>query len=68
MFRGGWRQAGVLAACGLSALEDYDVRLRSDHENAKLFADIITQVTGEEMELFLFFNSYYANSSLKSQG
>ena len=33
------RQAGVLAACGLVALEEEVPRLAGDHENAALLAD-----------------------------
>lgn len=33
---GGWRQAGILAAAGIYALEHNVVRLQEDHDNAKL--------------------------------
>ena len=36
---GGMRQAGVLAAAGLIALEDMTTRLAEDHANARLLAD-----------------------------
>ncbi|HEV3475830.1 MAG TPA: GntG family PLP-dependent aldolase [Actinomycetota bacterium] len=36
---GGWRQAGVLAACGLVALEDGPGRLAQDHANARRLAE-----------------------------
>jgi threonine aldolase len=36
---GGWRQAGVLAAAGLYALDHHVERLADDHENAKVIAD-----------------------------
>ncbi len=39
MFGGGMRQAGVLAAAGLLALEQSPKRLHVDHENAKRLAD-----------------------------
>ena len=35
---GGWRQAGVLAAAGLHALEQHVERLAEDHEHARLLA------------------------------
>jgi threonine aldolase len=35
---GGWRQAGMLAAAGLYALEHHIERLAEDHANAKLLA------------------------------
>jgi threonine aldolase len=36
---GGWRQAGVLAAAGLHALEHHIDRLEDDHANARLLAE-----------------------------
>ena len=38
LFGAGWRQAGVLAAAGLIALEEGPTRLAADHENAKELA------------------------------
>lgn len=38
MLGGGMRQTGVLAACGIIALEKMVGRLHEDHENAKLLA------------------------------
>lgn len=38
---GGMRQAGIIAAAGLYALEHNVQRLHVDHENAKHFADIL---------------------------
>lgn len=38
---GGWRQAGVLAAAGLYALEHNVERLADDHAKARLFADAL---------------------------
>jgi threonine aldolase len=38
---GGMRQAGILAAAGLIALEESPARLCEDHENARLIADIL---------------------------
>jgi threonine aldolase len=43
---GGMRQAGVIAAAGLVALEHMTERLRDDHANAKLLAEGINQVPG----------------------
>lgn len=37
----GWRQAGVLAAAGLYAIENHIERLAEDHENAAMIARII---------------------------
>ena len=39
MLGGGMRQAGVIAAAGLVALEEGPARLASDHANAKLLAE-----------------------------
>ena len=41
---GGMRQAGVLAAAGLIALEEMPKRLREDHANAKLLAESLAQI------------------------
>jgi len=38
---GGMRQAGILAAAGLIALEESPARLCEDHENARLIAEIL---------------------------
>ncbi|KAJ1561425.1 Threonine aldolase, partial [Cladochytrium tenue] len=39
MLGGGWRQAGILAAAGLYAIEHHWANLQRDHEHAKLLAD-----------------------------
>ena len=44
MFGGGMRQAGVVAAAGLIALEKSPARLHIDHENAKFLAEGIAQI------------------------
>ena len=46
MVGGGWRQAGVLAACGLIALDGFEARIALDHYNATLFANKIKQIPG----------------------
>ena len=43
---GGMRQAGVLAAAGLIALEEMPARLHEDHANAKLLANSLAQLEG----------------------
>jgi threonine aldolase len=43
---GGMRQAGVLAAAGLIALEKMPLRLKEDHENAQLMARGLAQTSG----------------------
>ena len=39
MFGGGMRQAGILAAAGIYALENNITRLREDHLNAQSLAN-----------------------------
>jgi threonine aldolase len=43
---GGMRQAGVLAAAGLIALEEMPKRLCEDHANAKLLAEGLAKIDG----------------------
>jgi len=43
---GGMRQAGVLAAAGLIALERMPARLPEDHANARLLADGLARIPG----------------------
>ncbi len=43
---GGMRQAGILAAAGLIALEEMPQRLHEDHANAKLLAEALATVEG----------------------
>jgi threonine aldolase len=40
------RQAGVLAACGLIALEKMSGRLAEDHENARFLGDRLAGIQG----------------------
>jgi threonine aldolase len=44
MLGGGMRQAGVLAAAGLIALEKMPARLCEDHENARRLADLLANI------------------------
>lgn len=46
MLGGGMRQAGVLAAAGLIALEDGPKRLHIDHANAKFLATGLAEIPG----------------------
>ena len=46
MFGGGMRQAGVIAAAGLIALEKSPARLHIDHENARFLAEGVAQIPG----------------------
>lgn len=47
---GGMRQAGVLAAAGLVALEKSPSRLHVDHENAKLLAEGLASLPGIRLD------------------
>jgi len=48
LFGGGMRQAGIIAAPGLLALENVD-RLEEDHENAAILADGLAGIEGLEV-------------------
>lgn len=48
---GGMRQAGVLAAAGLIALDCMVDRLAEDHANARLLAESLAQVPGVSVDL-----------------
>ena len=50
MFGGGMRQAGVIAAAGLVALEKSPGRLHIDHENARRLAEGIAGIRGLRIE------------------
>ena len=43
---GGMRQAGILAAAGLIALEEMPKRLHEDHANARLMAEAVVALGG----------------------
>jgi threonine aldolase len=47
---GGMRQAGVLAAAGLIALEESPARLEEDHENAQYLAHALAEIPGIEID------------------
>lgn len=46
MLGGGMRQAGILAAAGLYALEHHVARLADDHDNAALLAKGLSEIDG----------------------
>jgi threonine aldolase len=48
---GGMRQAGVLAAAGLMALELGPQRLHQDHANARLLAESLARIPGVQIDL-----------------
>ena len=45
------RQAGVLAAAGLIALEQMPARLREDHANARLLAEALANIDGVDIDV-----------------
>ncbi len=47
---GGMRQAGVLAAAGLIALEQMPARLHEDHANARLLAEVLGNLEGVSID------------------
>jgi threonine aldolase len=47
---GGMRQAGVLAAAGLIALEQGPARLHEDHANARLLAEALSSIENVEID------------------
>ena len=48
---GGMRQAGVLAAAGLIALEKMPLRLHEDHANARMLAERLAQMEEVDIDL-----------------
>jgi len=59
---GSMRQVGVLAACGMYALKNNIERLQEDHDNAKLLAQGLSEISelevdyGENQTNMLFVN------------
>jgi threonine aldolase len=51
MLGGGMRQAGVLAAAGLVALEEMVDRLADDHRNARALAEGLAELPGIDCDL-----------------
>lgn len=51
MLGGGMRQAGVLAAAGLIALEEMPGRLHEDHDNARYLAEELAAIEGVSVDL-----------------
>ncbi|HET6883912.1 MAG TPA: GntG family PLP-dependent aldolase [Pirellulales bacterium] len=49
LFGGGMRQAGIIAAAALYALENHIDRLAEDHANARRLADRIREIEGLEL-------------------
>jgi threonine aldolase len=51
MFGGGFRQAGILAAGALYALEHHRADLTASHENARSFAQAVADMPGIGVEM-----------------
>jgi threonine aldolase len=51
LFGGGMRQAGILAAAGLVALEKSPARLHEDHANARYLAEGLAEISGVRVDL-----------------
>jgi threonine aldolase len=47
---GAMRQAGVIAAAGIVALEKMITRLQDDHDNARIFAEQLSKIAGLHVE------------------
>ena len=69
MFGGGMRQAGVLAAAGLYALEHHIDRLAEDHRRARVLGEALDGLTGFEVNLrSVATNMVYADLSVAFGG
>jgi len=51
MLGGGMRQAGILAAAGIIALEEMTARLKDDHENARYMANLLSNLEDVHVDL-----------------
>lgn len=51
MLGGGMRQAGILAAAGIIALEKMIERLKEDHENARILGEGLDEIKGIKVDL-----------------
>lgn len=51
LFGGGMRQAGILAAAGLYALDNNIARLKEDHAKAQFLAHALAQIKGLDIDL-----------------
>jgi threonine aldolase len=50
LFGGAWRQAGIVAAAGLIALEEGPARLPEDHANARILAEGVAELLPESVD------------------
>ena len=51
MLGGGMRQAGILAAAGIIALENMVERLGEDHKNARILGEGLADISGIKVDL-----------------
>jgi threonine aldolase len=51
MLGGGMRQAGIIAAAGIHALQNNVARLKEDHDNAALLAQELSSVNGVTLDI-----------------
>jgi len=51
MLGGGMRQAGILAAAGIIALEQMMERLKEDHKNARILGEGLANISGIKVDL-----------------
>lgn len=51
MLGGGMRQTGILAACGIIALEEMIDRMKEDHDNARYLAEGLAEIEGFSINL-----------------
>jgi threonine aldolase len=51
LFGGAWRQAGIMAAAGMIALEEGPKRLHEDHANARRLAEGLIDATPEAVDM-----------------
>ena len=51
LFGGGWRQAGILAAAGMHALDHHVHRLEEDHQRAKTIAQALDSMDAFSVDL-----------------
>lgn len=60
LFGGALRQAGIVAAAAIHALENHIVRMQEDHDNATAFAETLSQIDGITLDMpetnLVFFN------------
>ena len=64
---GGMRQAGIIAAAGIIAIDEMRHRLYQDHKNAKLFAKWLKKIEGVSVDLdFVQTNIVFCHLALEA--